>query len=576
MADFATSFFVNHPHATLVVCECERITAINIAAEELFRRPDIKQQIGAVQCGITCHSNPSIEDLGITIQGGVRCWPEVLKQSQKPAPKSLNDKHALSHNEFMIKFLRTALARTNLPQDSPMEDSFPQLSKDHRRHLADGQTSEFSDDVLEALRAKIDISSFSVEGKIQYMLAISEVVVAQYQETDEVEGSVKEENWLGRCRDALFDSLPRLGYICDVNGNSTRLNKYAETYYGAAIVDMEWYNRLGGVWDTTFTHKLDKEDFPAVRIVRTQKPLEPSDYGIFDPATGVKTVVRCWGFPLYDRLNADFLGSVVYLEILGTYANLMERKRRDSLRSFETICDSMPHFVWTADTNGSGDWFSSQWLSYTGLKLQDLKGWGWKNSIHPDDLPRFMKAFSEAHEKAASYEMEARCRRKDGVYRWMLKRGAPIKDDDGKVLRWVRRLYMNKQASLIFVQTGTNTEIHDAVIAKIGARTQRDQIVAAMSHCNVNVWAVNKTDKKLTMLEGAYMRGTQQGGLSIDPNTLVWDDVSNRDELEKAVADVLEGTRPDAEVECKIEGQWNKVSIFQDVLIRHTDMPRFA
>jgi len=99
----------------------------------------------------------------------------------------------------------------------------------------------------------------------------------------------------------------------------------------------------------------------------------------------------------------------------------------------------------------------------------------------------------------------------------------------------------------------------------MSARLERDQIVAAMSHCNVNVWAVNKTDKKLTMLEGAYKRGARLNGDDhLDPNTLVWDNVGNREELMKAVADVLEGTRPAAEVECKIDDHWNKVSMLSE------------
>lgn len=335
-----------------------------------------------------------------------------------------------------------------------MEDSFPRPSKAPVSYLSHDRLQDSSDDSLELLRAKITISSFSSLGLTQYMLAISEVVVEQCKQTeqiedsareqckqtDQIEGSVRDQIWLDRCRDALFDSIPRVGFIIDSTGNATRLNKYAQNYYGAAALDMEWYNENGGVWDSTFTHKLAKEDFPALRIIRTQQPLKPMELGIFNPSTGVKSVVRCWGHPLYDRLDEEFLGAVLYLEILGTHVELMENKRRDSLRSFETICDSMPHFVWTADQNGSGDWFSSQWLSYTGLPLKDLQGWGWTKSIHPDDLPRFMQAFKEAHTNAAPYELEARCRRKDGVYRWMLKRGAPIKDDDGKVLRWVRRL----------------------------------------------------------------------------------------------------------------------------------------
>lgn len=425
MADFATSLFLNHPNPTLAVCDCRRITAVNIAAEDLLRRPDITQQVGAVHCGATCHSNPGIEDLGIDIQGGLQSWADILHNSRKPAMKVVGDDTDLTRTEYMVRLSQGPSANTVTRRDSPMEASFPATTN--------------KSPTYETLRAKLTISSFWIENKPQYMLAFSEVVINRRGKTCEPDGSVQEEAWLTRCRDSMFDSLPRFGYIIDVNGKATYLNKYAESYYRTTVIEMDWFENTGGVWDTTFTKQVPLEDYPIMQIVRTQTALPPTDLGIFDPRTGEKIIVRCWGFPLYDRYNGDFLGSVLYLEILGTFTNLTERKRRDSLRSFETICDSMPHFVWTADHDGSGDWFSSQWLSFTGLQLQDLQGWGWKNSIHPDDLPRFMKTFGEAHEKAAPYEMEARCRRKDGVYRWMLKRGAPIKDDQGRVLRWVRQ-----------------------------------------------------------------------------------------------------------------------------------------
>jgi len=74
------------------------------------------------------------------------------------------------------------------------------------------------------------------------------------------------------------------------------------------------------------------------------------------------------------------------------------------------------------------------------------------------------------------------------------------------------------------------------------------------------------------------MRGArrEEGTENLDPNTVVWDDVSNLEELEKAVADVLEGTRPDAEVECKIGGQWNKVSACELVANHDTNVYRSA
>jgi len=118
------------------------------------------------------------------------------------------------------------------------------------------------------------------------------------------------------------------------------------------------------------------------------------------------------------------------------------------------------------------------------------------------------------------------------------------------------------------------------------ARKQRDQIVAAMAHCKVNVWAVSKEPRKLTMLEGSFIHNGQTVHSAVkldesqDLSCLSWDHVSNRRAIDQAIEDVLEGRKESAEVESEIAGNWHRVISFDNFLsgllltISGSDHPR--
>ena len=98
------------------------------------------------------------------------------------------------------------------------------------------------------------------------------------------------------------------------------------------------------------------------------------------------------------------------------------------------------------------------------------------------------------------------------------------------------------------------------------ARKERDQIIAAMAHCSVNVWAVSKDPKTLTMLEGSFVVNGERVhtstvyGESRDYSSLSLEHVNNREELTQAIDDVMEGKKQAAEIESEIAGRWHKVS----------------
>jgi PAS domain-containing protein len=59
------------------------------------------------------------------------------------------------------------------------------------------------------------------------------------------------------------------------------------------------------------------------------------------------------------------------------------KKSEDQLRE---IINTIPTLAWSARPDGSGEFFNRRWLDYTGLSADQARDWGWKVTIHPDDV----------------------------------------------------------------------------------------------------------------------------------------------------------------------------------------------
>jgi PAS domain S-box-containing protein len=103
---------------------------------------------------------------------------------------------------------------------------------------------------------------------------------------------------------------------------------------------------------------------------------------------------------------------------------------------FRVAIDTIPGLVWTALPSGHIDFLNQRWLEYTGLTLEEARGWGWQRAVCPDDLPRLVEYWRSVLAAGRPGEIEARLRRYDGVDRWFLFRGVPQYDDQGDLVKW--------------------------------------------------------------------------------------------------------------------------------------------
>src|SRR6266446_6600333 len=111
----------------------------------------------------------------------------------------------------------------------------------------------------------------------------------------------------------------------------------------------------------------------------------------------------------------------------------------------QTVIDTVPSFLWTSFPDGSKEYLNKRWYEYTGLTLEQGKGWGWKVVVHPDDLDQLVREWRALLNAPKPGELQTRIRRYDGEFRWFLIRVVPQLDAEGNVVRWF----------------GSNTDIED-------------------------------------------------------------------------------------------------------------------
>ena len=137
-----------------------------------------------------------------------------------------------------------------------------------------------------------------------------------------------------------------------------------------------------------------------------------------------------------------------------------EQALRDSEARFRTFAAAMPNHVWSSTPDGMLDWFNHQVLEFSGAKAGELEGEGWGRIVHPDDLDRVVAAWQQALCDSTVYDVEFRLRRSDGIFRWHLARAMPIRDEAGKVVRWI----------------GTNTDIDDQIRTERALRDREAEL----------------------------------------------------------------------------------------------------
>jgi PAS domain S-box-containing protein len=142
---------------------------------------------------------------------------------------------------------------------------------------------------------------------------------------------------------------------------------------------------------------------------------------------------------------------------------------RQSEEQFRTLANSIPQLAWMARPDGHLFWYNQRWFDYTGQSAGQTEGWGWQAVHDPAELPRVLVGWRAALAAGTPWEDTFPLRRHDGQMRWHLSRALPVRDEEGRIVRWF----------------GTNTDITDRIELEKALRDadrRKDEFLAMLAH----------------------------------------------------------------------------------------------
>jgi PAS domain S-box-containing protein len=104
------------------------------------------------------------------------------------------------------------------------------------------------------------------------------------------------------------------------------------------------------------------------------------------------------------------------------------------------LLQHLPVSAWTLKPDGTPDFVNRVWLEYAGQTLDFVRSHpeAWMTAVHPEDREAASRVFWEGVRSGHGFAIETRSlRAQDGTYRWHLQQAVPLRDADGKILKFV-------------------------------------------------------------------------------------------------------------------------------------------
>ena len=226
----------------------------------------------------------------------------------------------------------------------------------------------------------------------------------------------------------FIDHVPALGWSALPDGSLEYVNQRFRDYTGLSPDEL-----YGSGWKSAI-HRDDIQPLESW----SQELLQSREAGTAEVRLRRFDGSYRW-FLVFANPMRDESGSVVAW--YGTNIDIEDRKQaEEALRARELswlqIVDNIPGLVATMGATGEVEFLNRQTLEYFGKPHDDLKNWALSDAVHPDDLPRVIQARIKSIEEGGIYDIEHRCRRADGVYRWFQVRGLPVRAAEDTITAW--------------------------------------------------------------------------------------------------------------------------------------------
>src|SRR5438128_3903529 len=179
--------------------------------------------------------------------------------------------------------------------------------------------------------------------------------------------------------------------------------------------------------------------------------------------------------------------NVLHAAVLTRRLQATEAGWHESEERFRIVANAAPVLIWMAGVDKLCTFFNKPWLKFTGRSLEQEMGNGWAAGVHPDDLEKCFKIYTEAFDARKAFVMQYRLRRYDGEYRWISDQGVARHDAQGNFSGYI----------------GSCVDVTELINKEQALREFEERVVLAAEAAHLGVWEMDTATNELWMSDGA-------------------------------------------------------------------------
>jgi len=273
---------------------------------------------------------------------------------------------------------------------------------------------------------------------------------------------------------AILEELPVKLAIAASDGRVEHLNRAARDALG---VSAETLRELG--WQSAvpaFQAKVVADRW--LSGVQSGEPFATENQYLC--ADGKHRWWRMAAQPIRDRVGTVARWYVALTDISAPGSFAFEAPPAGAAQPYREILDVVPAILWCAAPDGKLIYTNRLTKDYTGVTAEQLAKENFV-FIHPDDVPHTSAAWWHSLATGEPYRTEHRMRAVDGTYKWFAVAANPLRDAQGRILRWF----------------GCTIEVDELKTAQAALRQSEERLKLIVNTIPIAVWAAGP-DGKLT------------------------------------------------------------------------------